>query len=69
MLCLLIVFIERLGEFFVFLIFGCTGSSLLHVCYLQLGGVVAALWWGAQARGTWASVVKACGLSSCGAWA
>ena len=61
-------------------IFGCVGSSLLHVGFLQLQPAGATLCCGAwashcggfsccraRALGTWASVVVAQGLSSCGA--
>ena len=60
-------------------IFGCIGSSLLRAGFLQLQRVGATLRCGswasrcsgfsccrAQALGTWASVVVAHGLSSCG---
>ena len=63
-------------------IFGCTGSSLLHVGFLYLRRVGATLRCGAQAShcggfsccgaralGARASVVVARGLSSCGAQA
>ena len=63
-------------------IFGCVGSSLLHVGFLQLlraratlhGGVRAShcggfSCCGAQALGARASVVVARGFSSCGSWA
>ena len=63
-------------------IFGCVGSSLLHAGFLQLlragatlcGGVRAShcggfSCCGAQALSVRASVVVACGLSSCGSWA
>ena len=65
-----------------FLIFGCVGSSLLRVGFLQLRRAGATLRCGAQAShcsgfsccGAWAlgaraSVVVAQGLSSCGSWA
>ena len=68
--------------FFVFLSFGCTGSSLLHVSFLQLwqaGATLCCGAWpshccdfsccGAWALGMQASVVAACRLSSCGAQA
>ena len=61
-------------------IFGCVGSSLLHVGFLQLRRVRPTVSCGARAShcsgfsccGAWAlgaraSVVVACGLSSCGA--
>ena len=60
-------------------IFGCVGSSLLHTGFLQLqqaGATLRCGVWsshcsgfsccGAQALGTWASVVVSRGLSSCG---
>ena len=63
-------------------IFGCVGSSLLRVGFLQLQRVGATLCCGmrashcggfsccgAQALGTWASVIVALRLSSCGSWA
>ena len=66
--------------FNVFIIFGCVGSLLLHVGFLQLQRSGATLCCGARAShcngfsccgawalGMWASVVTACGLSSCGA--
>ena len=62
-----------------FFIFCCIGSSLLHVGFLWLLRAGASLRCGApashyggfsccraQALGTWASVVVACGLSHCG---
>ena len=62
--------------------FGCIGSSLPHMGYLQLRRVGTTLHCSAQAShcsgfsccrawtlGAWASVVVACGLSSCGSWA
>ena len=65
--------------FFSFLIFGCVGSSLLHVGFLWLWQAGAALccsqrashWGGfsccgARALGAWASVVAARRLSTCG---
>ena len=65
-------------EFFFFF-FGCIGSVLLHTGFLQLQRAGAALHYGAQAShcggfsccraqalGTRALVVAACGLSSCG---
>ena len=68
--------------FFTLFIFGCIGSSLLHMDFLQLWRVGATLpcsmqashcsgisHCGAQALGMWASVVVAHGLSSCGSWA
>ena len=60
--------------FFILLIFGCIGSSLLCVGFLQLPRAGATLpcgarashcggfSCGAQALGTWASVDVACGL-------
>ena len=64
---------------FFFFIFGCVGSSLLHMGFLQLWRAGATLHCGAQAShcsgfsccgacalGTQASVVVAHGLSSCG---
>ena len=68
---------------FLFLfIFGCVGSLLLHTCFLQLQRAGATLCCGAwasncggfsccraRALGTWASVVVAHGLSSCGSQA
>ena len=59
-------------KLFIYLfIFGCVGSSLLHAGFLQLGQVGASpcggfSCCGAQALGTWASVVAAHGLRSCG---
>ena len=63
----------------IFSIFGCVGSSLLHVGFLWLQRAGAILHWGAQAShcgglshcrawalGAWASVVAARRLSSCG---
>ena len=63
-------------------IFGCTGSLLLHVGFLYLwraGATLCCSAWAshcggfsccrARALGTWASVVVARRLSSCGAWA
>ena len=72
-----------LSFFFINLfIFGCVGSLLLRVGFLQLWRVGATLCcgaWashcggfsccGARALGTWASVVVAGGLSSCGSQA
>ena len=67
---------------FYLFILGCVGSLLLHAGFLQLGQAGATLpcaaWashcsgfscHGAQAVGTRASVVVACGLSSCGSQA
>ena len=64
--------------FLFYLFFGCVGSSLLHAGFLQLQRVGATLPCGAwashcggfsccraRALGTQASVVAACGLSSC----
>ena len=61
---------------FIYFIFGCVASSLLHAGFLQLQGVGATGAWsshcggfsccGARALGAWASVVVACRLSSCG---
>ena len=69
-------------NFIYLFIFGCVGSSLLHVGFLQLlragatlrGGVRAShcggfSCCGTQALGARASVVVARGLSSCGSWA
>ena len=69
-------------NFFFLIYFGCLGSSLLCVGFLQLRRVGATLHCGAQAShcggfsycraqvlGTWASVVVVHGLSSCGSWA
>ena len=66
----------------IFLIFGCDGSSLLCVGFLQLQRAGAALHCsarashcggfsccGARALGAWASVDAARGLSSCSTWA
>ena len=67
---------------FIYLfIFGCVGSSLLHTGFLQLRRAGSTLRCGAQAShcggfsccgaralGMWASVVVACGLTSCGSW-
>ena len=63
----------------LFIIFGCVGSSFLCEGFLQLQRAGAALHYGAQAShcggfsccraqalGTRALVVAACGLSSCG---
>ena len=63
-------------------IFGCVGSSLLRVGFLQLWRAETTLHCGVQASycggfsfcralalGTWASVVAACRLNSCGSWA
>ena len=75
-----------MSYFFFFLIFiylfGCVGSSLLHVDFLQLWRAGATLHcgaWashcggfsccGAWALGVWTSVVAALGLSRCGSWA
>ena len=65
--------------FVCFYFFGCVRSSLLHMGFLYLwraGVTLRCGAWashcgsfsccGAQALGTWASVVAACGLSSCG---
>ena len=68
---------------FIYLfIYGCVGSLLLLAGFLQLwraGATLRCGVWashcggfsccGAQALGTWASVVVAHGLSSCGSWA
>ena len=67
---------------FIYLIFSCVGSSLLHAGFLQLQQAGATLRCGsqashcsgfsccrAQALGMWASVVVPHGLSSCGSWA
>ena len=69
-------------NFSICLIFGCIGSLLLHAGFLQLwqaGATLCCGAWasrcsgfsccGAWALGTWASVVAACGLSSCGSQA
>ena len=65
-------------KLFAYFYFGSTGSLLLHVgfCWLQRAGASLQLWcagfsfqWlscGTWALGTWASVVVALGLSSCG---
>ena len=72
-------------QFFLFSFFGCVGSLLLHTVFLSLcslwqvgatlrcsarashcGGFSCCR---ARALGSWASVVAARGLSSCGAWA
>ena len=71
-----------LKNYFISFIFGCIGSSLLCAGFLQLWRVGATLrcgarashcsgfsCCGAQALGTWASVVVARGLSSCGSQA
>ena len=47
----------------------CGERGLLFVAVCRLLIVVASLVCGAQALGTRASVVAACGLSSCGSWA
>ena len=74
---------RKLVYFLIYLfIFGCIGSLLLHVGFLQLqqaGATPSCGAWashcggfscyGARALGVWASVVVVCGLSSCGAWA
>ena len=76
---------RNLNSFFflnLFIIFGCVGSSLLRVGFLQLWRAGATLCCGAQAShcggfsccrarapGAQASVVVARGLSSCGSWA
>ena len=70
------------NKFIYLFIFGCVGSSLLHVGFLQLQQAGATLCCGAwashcgafsccraQALGTRASVVAVGGLSSCGGWA
>ena len=49
--------------------FSCGERGLLFVAVHRLLIVVAFLCWGAWALGTWASVVAARGLSSCGSWA
>ena len=67
---------------FIYFIFVCVGSSLLHTGFLQLRRAGATLRCGARAShcggfsccgaralGVWASVVAAHGLSSCGSWA
>ena len=72
------VFFKKL----IYFIFGCVGSSLLHVGfslvaasrdYSSLRCAVFSLRWllvlGARALGARASVVVAHGLSSCGSWA
>ena len=72
----------KINKFIYLFIFGCVGSSLLHVGFLQLRRAGAALPCGAQAShchgfsccrawalGVWASVVVARRLSSCGSWA
>ena len=69
-------------ESILLFIFGCVGSSLLHVGFLQLWRAGATLHCsvrashcgglsccGAQALGAWASVVVAHRLSGCGTWA
>ena len=50
-------------------IFGCTGSMLLCMCFLQLQRAGAALCCGAQALDVQTSVAAASGLSGCGTWA
>ena len=70
------------GFFLLLLFFGCVGSSLLHVGFLQLQRAGATLHCSLQAShcsgfsccgggalGMWASVVAARRLSSCGSWA
>ena len=47
----------------------CGERGLLFVAVCGLLIVMASLCCGAWALGTWASVVVACSLSSCGAWA
>ena len=79
--CRFSLFFNKFIYLFVF-IFGCVGSLLLCVGFLQLRGVGATLLCGAwtchccgfsccraQALGMRASVVVAHGLSSCGSWA
>ena len=69
----------KINLFIYLYIFGCIGSSLLRVGFLYLWQVGATLCCGVQAShcggfsccrawalGTWASVVVAYGLSSCG---
>ena len=81
-LSFLSLFIYVLCFMFYLFIFGCTGSSLLHVGFLELRLVGATLHCGARAShcrgfsccrawalGAQASVVVAHGLSSCGSWA
>ena len=71
-----------ISKFLKFFIFGCVGSSLLCVGFIQLWRAGATLCCGAQAShcggfsscgartlGARDSVVAACGLSSCGTWA
>ena len=75
-------FLLFLINLFILFIFGCVGSSLLRTGFLYLQRVGATLHcsvqashcggfscYRAQALGVWASVVAACGLSSCGSWA
>ena len=70
------------NKFIYLFIFGCVGSSLLHAGFLQLWRAGATLCCGARAShcggfsccearalGIRASVVVACGLSSCGSLA
>ena len=62
---------------FYFFIFGCAGSSLLHMAFFSCGewGLLSSMWAShcggfsccrAWALGTWASVVVTCGPNSCG---
>ena len=75
------VYLHQFLNIFKF-IYGCAGSSLLSLVFLQLWQVGAALCCGVQAShcggfsycgtlalGKWASVVEAHGLSTCDAWA
>ena len=59
-------FLLKVFIFYLFFIFGCIGSSLLCVGFLQLWRAGAALPCGAWALGAQASVIVARGLSSCG---
>ena len=49
--------------------FSCGEQGLLFVAVRGLLTAVASLCCRARALGAWASVVVACGLSSCGSWA
>ena len=81
--CLSIFFFFLINLFIYLFIFGCVGSSLLHVGsslvaasggYSSLRCTGLSLWWllllrSTGALGVWASVAVACRLSSCGSWA
>ena len=66
---IILSFKKKFIYLFNLFIFGCVGSSLLRVCFLQLRWAGATLRCGARALGARASVVGARGLSSCGFWA